>query len=195
MAKPLGWLCVCLSTPLQAQDDDRALTSFVRAPVAAPRAAPVDAVQWETRLRSATSMGPRPTRQLEAGLITSARKGQDERVRQLLQRGATIDHRGEDGFTALGAAAFAGQRSTVRLLMLAGADFQRLSSSGQTALHLASLAGQLAVVDELLRLKVNVESLNRQRETALDVAANAGQLSVMSRLLEAGADATAAGRR
>jgi hypothetical protein len=199
VAKRFVWcaagLCAGLPICLHAQEDDRALTPFVRAPLVAPRGAPVDALQWEKHLRPANSLGPRRPSQSDTDLIAAARAGQDERVRQLIQRGAVIDHMGDDGFTALGAAAFAGQRSTVRLLVLAGADTERFGSTGQTALHLASLAGQLPVVGELLRLKVNLEVLNRQRETALDVAANASQLDVMDRLIEAGADALSGGRR
>jgi ankyrin repeat protein len=212
-----------------ADIDDRALLPFARPAAAAPRAAPVDSLEWEHRLRAPDRFGPpwlRPSdatflaaaraqrwpealRLLKAGqaspnardealgnaLVLSARAGQEELVRELIKRGADIDRVGEDGFTALGGAAFAGHRSVVRLLVLAGADVERLGASGQTALHLAGLAGQLDVVDELLRLKVPLELLNRLHETALDVAAAAGQQEVMSRLIEAGADLTQAGRR
>jgi uncharacterized protein len=128
-------------------------------------------------------------------LVMASRAGQDDLLRELIKRGAELDRVGDDGFTALGAAAFAGQRSSVRLLLLAGAVPERQGASGQTALHLASLAGQLGVIEEMLRLKVNLETLNRQRETALDVAASAGQQEVMGRLIEAGADANSAGQR
>jgi ankyrin repeat protein len=128
-------------------------------------------------------------------LVYAARAGQDELLRELIQRGAELDRVGDDGFTALGAAAFAGRRSSVRLLVRAGADAARWGATGQGALHLAATAGQVGVIDELLRLKVDIEGLNRQRESALDVAANAGQQDALGRLLEAGADAMLAGQR
>lgn len=178
-----------------AQDDDRALQSFVRPAAAAPRLPAPDALQWHERLRAPADLGPPRLRSDDTALLQAAGTGQDTAVRQLLQRGANAEHLGDDGFTALGAAAFHGHRSTVRLLVRAGADTTRRGSSGQTALHLASVAGQLDVIDELLRLGVDIELLNRQRESALDAAASAGQLAAMQRLLQAGADAQRAGQR
>lgn len=128
-------------------------------------------------------------------LVHAARAGQDELLGELIKRGAELDRIGDDGFTALGAAAFAGRRSSVRLLVRAGADATRWGATGQAALHLAAIAGQIGVIDELLRLKVDIEGLNRQRESALDVAAGVGQQDSLGRLLEAGADPMLAGQR
>jgi len=185
---------VLLPASVHAEDEDRALSAFLR-PRALPRGAAVDAIEWERRLRPADSLGPPPPRASDIALVPAARAGQDERVRELLKRGADPDRIGDDGTTALGAAAFAGRRSTVRLLLRAGADPARFGASGQTALHLAALTGQTGVLDELLRAGVDLELLNRQRESALDVAAAAGNEPALDRLLAAGADSTRAGRR
>jgi uncharacterized protein len=222
-------LAVLATGAPRAEDEHRALAGFVRAPAAAVRGEPVQAREWERRLRAADRFGPPPLRAVDAELLAAAREsrwadvarlvktqgagvnarddihghalvwlaraGQDELLREFLQRGAERDRVGADGFTALGAAAFAGRRSTVRLLVRAGADPERWGASGQGPLHLASVAGQLEVIDELLRLRVDVDGLNRLRETALDVAAAAGQQDAMDRLLAAGADPLDAGRR
>jgi len=185
---------VLLPASVHAEDEDRALSAFLR-PRALPRGAAVDAIEWERRLRPADSLGPPPPRASDIALVPAARAGQDELVRELVKHGADLDRIGDDGFTALGAAAFAGRRSTVRLLLRAGADVQRHGASGQTALHLAALAGQPDTLDELLRAGVDIELLNRQRESALDVAAAFGSEAVMDRLLAAGADSSRAGRR
>jgi len=185
-----------MASTAAAQDDDRALAPFVRATTAGVRGSAVDAIEWERRLRAAQALGPRPGSVHDRfGLVAAARAGQDERVRELLRRGAEVDGLDEQGFTALGAAAWAGRRSTVRVLVRAGADARRLGASGQTALHLAAIAGQVAVIDELLRLKVDVELLNRQNESALDAAAAIGQQDAMTPLLAAGADTQRAGQR
>jgi len=179
----------------------RAPDRFGPPPLRAADRALLDAArtgQWAQALSLLKSGDAHPNARDAQGayaLVPAARAGQDELVRELIQRGADLDRAADDGFTALGAAAFAGRRSTVRLLLRAGADATRWGASGNTALHLASLAGQLDVLDEMLRQKVAIETLNRQRETALDVAANAGQLDAMDRLLQAGADPLLAGRR
>lgn len=185
---------LALSGPARAEDENRALQSFVKPP-AVTRAAPPDGFEWERRLRSSAQMAPRLPRADDVELLAAARSGQDDRVRALLKRSTEIDGVGDDGFTPLGAAAFEGRRSTVRLLLRAGADPARFGAGGQTALHLAALAGRVDVIDELLRAGVDVELLNHQRESALDVAAAAGRQESMDRLLAAGADAQRAGQR
>lgn len=189
-----GLLLLALVLPGQAEEQDSALQPFVRA---APgvRSTPVDALEWERRLRLPGQMAPRPPRDIDAALLAAARAGDDEAARKLIRRGAEPDFVGLDGFTPLAAAAFEGRRSTVRLLLRAGADPVRPTASGQTALHLAALAGRVDVIDELLRAGVDIELLNRQRDSALDMAAAAGRGDSMDRLLAAGADATRAGRR
>jgi ankyrin repeat protein len=226
----LAALCLLgTAATVQAEDEDRALAGFARPQATAPRAGPVEPLEWERRLREPNRLGPphlrgddhallaaaRQGRWAEVmelvksgradvnardaagghALVPAARAGQDELLREMIQRGAVLERAGDDGFTALGAAAFAGRRSTVRLLVRAGADPARWGATGQGALHLAATAGQIGVIDELLRLKVDIEGLNRQRESALDVAANAGQQDALGRLLEAGADALLAGQR
>ena len=187
-----------------ADDGDRALGGFASpaSPAssasqqpAAARGRPPDALEWERRLRGADRLGPRPLPAQDMLLVDAARAGDDKRVRALLAGGAPIDRRAEDGFTALGAAAFAGRRSTVRLLLRAGADPATRGAGGQTALHLAAVAGQTEVLDDMLRRGVDIEVLNGSRESALDVAAAAGQDAVLALLLAAGAAAQRAGRR
>lgn len=203
--------CALASAPLRAlaQDADAALAPFASRPAQTAaatadttgrndrvRPSPPDALDWERRLRPyGQAAPPPPWRALDQALVDAARVARDDDIRKLLARGALPDQAGDDGFTALGAAAFAGWRTTVRLLLRAGAEPARTGANGQTALHLAALAGHLAVVDEMLRLGVPVDLLNRQRETALDVAANANQQATMQRLIDAGADTAKAGRR
>ncbi len=128
-------------------------------------------------------------------LVLAAHEGQLEVVRSLLRAGADINRRGDDGFTALGAAAFRCHAHLVTQLMKADADAAAWGVTGQSALHLAALAGHHAVVQRLLSHGVPVDLLNARRETALDVAAQNGQLLVLDQLLAAGADMAAAGQR
>ncbi len=125
----------------------------------------------------------------------AAAGAQDDLLREMLRRGAVLDRTGEDGFTALGAAAWRGHRSTVRLLARAGADLATWGHNGHPPLHLAALAGHASVVEDLIALGSPVEGLNRARETALDVAASTNQEAVLDLLIRVGADMTKAGRR
>jgi hypothetical protein len=172
--------------PPPLREADRALLSAARAG------------RWAEALELVKTGLAHPNARDAAGghvLVYAARAGQDELLREMIKRGAELERVGDDGFTALGAAAFEGRRSSVRLLVRAGADATRWGSTGQAPLHLAAMTGQLGVIDELLRLKVDIEVLNRQRESALDVASGAGQQESLGRLLDAGADPLLAGQR
>lgn len=183
------------AAPARADDPDRALQQVSPAAPAAPRGSPVLALDWALALRPPDRLHSPLPRPVDLALANAARSGQDAQVRRLLQAGANIEWRGEDGFTPLGAAAFFGHRSTVRLLLRAGADALRWGATGQTAMHLAALTGQLGVLTELLHAGVPIDVLNSQRESALDVAGAANQAAAMDLLIQGGADLPMAGRR
>jgi len=71
-------------------------------------------------------------------------------VRLLLERGADINAKGNDGRTALYLAASGGHGPTVRLLLDRGADHKAKNKNGLTALDSAVLGGYAGTI-QLLR--------------------------------------------
>jgi len=72
-------------------------------------------------------------------LLQAARNGQENIVRQLLDRGADVNRRYRYGCTALMGAAEGGHENVVRLLLDRGADINLVNNYGsETALMVAS---------------------------------------------------------
>jgi hypothetical protein len=97
-----------------------------------------------------------------------------EVVQKLIEYGADIDARGEDGWTPLSWASrghFFKDVSVVRLLLERGADVNsRADDDGFTPLHRASEHGAVEIVRLLLEHGADVEAVNRDGKTALQVA-------------------------
>ena len=68
-------------------------------------------------------------------------------VKHLLNKGADINAKTEDGETAWTLAYFQSHVDVVNLLLARGADTNARTEGGETALMLASSGGQLDVVD------------------------------------------------
>ena len=83
-------------------------------------------------------------------LITAAHEGQEEVVRMLLQRGASVNLQNSDGFTALMLAAFYGHTTVVQALLDAKADASLQDIDGYTALMCAEQEKHTAIA-QLLR--------------------------------------------
>lgn len=80
-------------------------------------------------------------------LHTAVLAGAHEKVRDLLDAGADVDARDEDGETALIKAAARADAAMVELLLERGADPEALSSHGQTALCCAAEASRWVAHD------------------------------------------------
>ncbi|KAI9774257.1 MAG: hypothetical protein M1840_004151 [Geoglossum simile] len=124
----------------------------------------------------------------DKGLINAASQGQEVAAQQLLEKGADVNAKGKDGWTALRWAAFRGHEAMVRLLLEKGAFVNVGNGGGGTTLHLAAGGGHGAVARLLLEkgAYVNAESYNRR--TALHWAAEEGHEAVARLLLEKGAN-------
>ena len=86
---------------------------------------------------------------LNQDLLKMAKEGQDALVRTLLDAGAAINARDEDGRTALMLAAMEGHLDTVAALLDAGADVEARDNDGKTAQDLATAEGQNEIVQVL----------------------------------------------
>jgi len=67
-------------------------------------------------------------------------------LQKLLARGAAVDAKGEDGYTALMAAASLGREDMVKVLLKAGADLNAVNNDGLTAMQVAANNKHDAVV-------------------------------------------------
>jgi ankyrin repeat protein len=117
-------------------------------------------------------------------LHRAAKKGDDKRIKALLDLGVDINYEGSSGCTALHLATDCGHEAVVRVLLENGADPMAKSSEGRTPLHSAARAGHTAVVRLLLEKDVDVQAKDPSGSTPLHMAAYNGQESVVQILLE-----------
>lgn len=170
----------------RAQEEDRAMSAFVRPTAPVARGQPVDARQWEITLRPADRFGPPVLRVGDAALLAAARAARWGDALELLkshQAGANA----QDGIGGhvLVLAARAGPDELVRELLKRGADTERVGEDGFTALGAAAFAGQRSTVRLLLRAGVDVERWGATGQTALHLAGVAGRVEVLQELLRA----------
>lgn len=169
---------------LRAEDQDRALAGFARTPAAAPRAAPVNAVDWERALRAPDRFGPPRLRADDAALLAAVREARWADAMQLLKSGrAQANARDAIGGHALVPAARAGQDELVRELIRRGAELDRSNDDGFTALGAAAFAGRRSTVRLLLRAGADATRRGASGQTALHLASISGQLGALQELL------------
>ena len=106
----------------------------------------------------------------------------------LLQHGADVDARREDGHTPLQIAAGSGSITAVELLLQHGADVNARTESGRTPLYIALRYGRPAIVELLLQYGADVHAGAESSGTPLHAAAVHGSLAVVELLLQDGAD-------
>ena len=91
----------------------------------------------------------------QTSLIIAAFNGCRDIVKMLLDAGANIEHKNDQGENALISAAQEGNIDTVKLLLDAGADVNQTNTDGETALDLAIRLRQKKELIEILREKTN----------------------------------------
>ena len=79
-------------------------------------------------------------------LIDAARKGDINRIKKLLDKGADVNAKDKDGETALMAAALRGHTEIVQFLLNKGADVNAKRNDGTTALMAAAREGHTETV-------------------------------------------------
>ncbi|KAJ0398645.1 hypothetical protein P43SY_009940 [Pythium insidiosum] len=121
-------------------------------------------------------------------LYRAAWYGSIDIARLLLQRGADIESRNENGMTALNAAARCGHGDIVGLLIDHGADIEAKDKNGLTALCVASSGGHIDIVRRLLARGADLGSKSNNGDAALHFTASRGWITVASLLLQHGAD-------
>jgi ankyrin repeat protein len=116
-------------------------------------------------------------------LIEAAARGDGDRVRRLLDAGATIDTRDSGGRNALLAATQGGHAEVARLLIDRGADVNAQDGIQDSAFLLAGARGLTAIVRAALP-KADPKVLNRYGGTALIPACHYGHVETVRVLLE-----------
>ena len=99
-------------------------------------------------------MADKTTISLEEELWQAAREGDSTRIRRLILRGADIDARTEEGWTALNLAAKSGHGAAIRTL-IAAREMQAQIASG------VDLRDEINTVEEETAATVNAEGMKR----------------------------------
>lgn len=133
-----------------------------------------------------------PAHAADAPLVTAARAGDIDSVRQLISERADVNAQSADGATPLLWAAYHGELPMVEALLTAGAKPDVANRYGVTPLLQASRAGDAAVIAALLEHGASATLTHPDGETPLMGAARVGRMDAIELLLAAGVDVNAA---
>jgi serine/threonine-protein phosphatase 6 regulatory ankyrin repeat subunit B len=120
-------------------------------------------------------------------LLCAASNGHLEIVQWLLQNGAALAEKNENGDTALLCAALNGHLEIVQWLLQNGVALAEKDEDGDTALLCAALNGHLEMVQWLLQNGATLSEKNENGDTALLCAACYGHLEIVQWILKHGA--------
>ena len=103
-------------------------------------------------------------------LIEVCENGEKKDVEELIDKGADVNQKDEDGNTALMRASYWGYKEVVELLIRNGADVNQKDEDGNTALMRASCGGRKEVVELLIQKGADVNAKSVTGDTALIIA-------------------------
>jgi hypothetical protein len=112
-------------------------------------------------------------------LVSCARAGNLDGLKEMLAEGADINAQGENGNTALFNAAFQGHLDCVQFLLENKALIDGRNARGSTALMGAAEQGRYAVVEALLACGADKSLKNSPGQSALGYAQNASQHDIV----------------
>ena len=122
-----------------------------------------------------------------SALVSAVRQEHADVVKVLIDAGADIERKGDDGRSLL--VASSANLQIVKMLVKAGAGVRATSNEGNTCLIFATYRGHTETVRYLVGLpQVDVNHKNNKGLTALHCAANHNQADAMEVLIDAGAD-------
>lgn len=103
-------------------------------------------------------------------LCAAARRGDASEVRRLLDGGAAVNGRDQNGWSALHRACFKGRSEVARVLLEEGVDVNGEDDDGYTALHCAVEAGHGDVVELLVKKGADVNARTGKGVAAVEIA-------------------------
>ncbi len=124
-------------------------------------------------------------------LITAAKNGDIDRVKELITIGADVDARNNLGRTALHETAWYKYIKIAKILIEKGADVDAKDNREWTALHWATVKGNVEIVKILIEMDADVDARDIYGWTALHVAAGNERVEITEVLIEKGADVDA----
>jgi len=118
---------------------------------------------------------------LEEAFRECARRGQSDRLRQLVDVGVDINSRDESGYTALHWTAISGKTDCLRILITSkGCDVNITDQGGWTALHYAAYKGHKGCVIALLIVpEIDIDIKNSLKKTAAQLATKKEIVSIL----------------
>jgi len=140
---------------------------------------------WDSRELLAPSLPHR------LSLHTCAENGHLDVARDLIEAGADVNAKDNDGFTPLSICAEKGHLNVARALIEAGADVNAKDNEGLTPLYMCALGGHLEVARALIEAGADVNAKKDNGVTPLHMCAYTGHLEVSRALIEKGADVNA----
>lgn len=124
----------------------------------------------------------------DKALISAAERGDENAVRTLLQKGASVNARDAHHRTALLAATHANRVAAARVLIAAGADVNAKDDIGDSPYLYAGAEGRNEILKMTLAAGADLKSLNRYGGTALIPAAHHGHPETVRILLATSID-------
>ncbi len=118
-----------------------------------------------------------------------------EKVKELINKGADIEAKDNNGYTSLIWASSNGHSDVVKVLLEKGADIEAKNVDGDTSLIWASYRGCSEAVKLLLEKGADIEAKDEDGQTSLMWASRRGHSEVVELLLEKGADIEAKDNR
>jgi hypothetical protein len=118
----------------------------------------------------------------------AARLGQTKTVEALLEGGAEVDIKDNEGLTALYWAARFGRREVIEKILDAGAEVDVKDKDGLTGLYWAARQGYAEVLQKLLNAGAEVDTKDLDGLTGLYWAARHEYTEILQKLLNAGAE-------
>src|SRR5882724_3026421 len=117
-----------------------------------------------------TKAGSSFKRASKPDLWETALGGTVAEVKQLVQSGAKLNKRTNDGFTALMLATGRGDPKITGYLIEQGADVNARNEIGQTALMIAALRGHKGIVKQLLAAGADLHAEDNEKRNAISWA-------------------------
>ena len=97
---------------------------------------------------------------IQDSFLVACAKGDIEKVKSFLGKGAVVDYKDEFGCTPLVIASTCGCIGVIKLLLEKGADIETKDEDGNTLLIWASAYGRIKVVKFLIRKGIDIEDKN-----------------------------------